>query len=179
MREHLFEPLSTASWRRPESVTWQPSDSSAYNPCERTRARDASWIHERTWWSQCCGRLVCVYYTVCCLFRSQERRHFLETKPAVVIINRDSFVTVMQVKCPSESPWHAFSSAFETETLQRLLNNSCALKHFLKVTLRIKWRSSKQTLAQKSACTCIFGRQTLWLSRKGAECSPGYTREKI
>lgn len=85
--------------------------------------------------SQCCGRLVCVDYTVCCLFRSQKRRPFLETKPAVVIINCDSFVTVMQVKCPSESPWHAFASAFEIERLQRILNNPCALEQFLRVTL--------------------------------------------
>lgn len=119
----VFEPVSTASWTRPKTITWQPSDSSDYDPCERTRARDATWIHERTWWSQCCGRLVCVDYTVCCLFRSQERRPFLETKPAVVIINRDSFVTLIHVKCPSESP------------VQRILSNSWALEQFLRVTL--------------------------------------------
>lgn len=130
----VFEPVSTASWTKPKPVTWQLSDSADCNPCERTRAREATWIHERTWWAQCCGRLVCVDYTVCCLCRSQERRPFLETKPAVVIINRGSFVTVMQVKRPSESLSHVFASAFEMETLQWILNNLCALEQFLRVT---------------------------------------------
>lgn len=86
MREHL-EPVSTASWTRPKTVTWQPSASSDSNPCERTRARDATWGHEGTCWSQCCGRLVCVDDGAV-FSRSQERRPFLEAKPAVVIINR-------------------------------------------------------------------------------------------
>lgn len=40
----------------------------------------------------------------------QQRKPFLEAKPAVVIINRDSFVTVIQVKCSTNGtslppPW--------------------------------------------------------------------------
>lgn len=150
MREHLImlETVSTASWTRPKTVTWQPSASSDYNPRERTRARDATWGHEGTCCSQCCGRLVCVDDGVVCS-RSQERRPFLEARLAVVMINRGCSVTVMQAKRPSQSPWHAFQS--ETWTHSKSFTCTGAIVSHL-----IRRRSREQTLAQERECVCRF-----------------------